>query len=313
MADPEFDPFAPRPREKPLAEPAALALPSVPMSRIPVAAPPDGHGEDGPAAEPARRKPATPNTLDGSDLPAGVPLPEPARPPGYRLSVKEMAPDERPRERLKLRGPQSLSDGDLLAILLNTGIVGETVTDVAQRLVAEHGGLRGLLRMETAELARIRGIGDAKAVRLKAALEIGRRLSALGAEARPKITSPDDVATLLQVEMAMLEQEQLRVVLLDTKHQVIAIRTVVQGSVNQAQVRVAEVYRDAIRQNAVAIVAAHNHPSGDPTPSAADVALTVELVQAGALLDIELLDHLVLGQGRWVSLRRLGLGFPAGV
>jgi DNA repair protein RadC len=313
MADPEFDPFAPRPREKPLAEPAALALPSVPMSRIPVAAPPDRHGEDEPAAEPARRRtPATPNALDGSDLPTGVPLPEPARPPGYRLSVKEMAPDERPRERLKLRGSQSLSDGDLLAILLNTGIVGETVTDVAQRVVAEHGGLRGLLRMETAELARIRGIGDAKAVRLKAALEIGRRLSALGAEARPKITSPDDVATLLQVEMAMLEQEQLRVVLLDTKHQVIAIRTVVQGSVNQAQVRVAEVYRDAIRQNAVAIVAAHNHPSGDPTPSAADVALTVELVQAGALLDIELLDHLVLGQGRWVSLRRLGLGFPAG-
>jgi DNA repair protein RadC len=110
--------------------------------------------------------------------------------------------------------------------------------------------------------------------------------------------------------MAALEQEQLRVVLLDTKHRILGSRTVYQGSVNQAQVRVGEVYRDAVRQTATAIVAVHNHPSGDPTPSAADVALTVELAQAGALLDIDLLDHLIIGQGRWVSLRRLGLGFP---
>jgi DNA repair protein RadC len=230
----------------------------------------------------------------------------------YRLSVKEMPPDERPRERLKLRGPASLSDGDLLAIILNTGIVGETVTHVSQRLLVEHGGLRGLFRMEVAELARIRGLGDAKAVRLKAALELGRRLAALSPEDRPQVGSPDDVANLLQVEMAALEQEQLRVVLLDTKHRIMGARTVYQGSVNQAQVRVAEVYRDAVRQNATAIVAVHNHPSGDPTPSAADVALTVELVQAGQLLDIELLDHLIIGQGRWLSLRRIGLGFPKG-
>jgi DNA repair protein RadC len=233
-----------------------------------------------------------------------------SKPPGYRLSVKEMAPDERPRERLKLRGPQSLSDGDLLAILLNTGIVGETVTDVAQRVLAEHGGLRGLMQMDVAELARVRGLGDAKAVRLKAALELGRRLAALVPEARPQVTAPDDVANLLAIEMAALPQEQLRAVLLDTKHRVLSIRTVYQGTVNQAQVRVAEVFRDAIRQNAVALVAVHNHPSGDPTPSSADAALTAELHRAGELLGIELLDHLVIGQGRWVSLRRLGLGFP---
>lgn len=234
------------------------------------------------------------------------------RPAGYRLSVKEMAPDERPRERLKLRGAASLSDGDLLAIILNTGIVGETVTDVAQRVLAEHGGLRGLMRMEVAELARVRGIGDAKAVRLKAALELGRRLAALQPHQRPQITAPDDVANLLSIEMAALDQEQLRVVLLDAKHRVLAMRTVYQGTVNQAQVRVAEVFRDAIRQNAVALVAVHNHPSGDPTPSSTDVALTVEICRAGALLDVELLDHLVIGQGKWVSLRRLGLGFPSG-
>ncbi len=230
--------------------------------------------------------------------------------PGYRLMLREMAPDERPRERLKLRGPAALSDGDLLAIILNTGIVGETVTDLSQRLLAEHGGLRGLFRLEVSELAAIRGLGDAKAVRLKAALELGRRLAALSPEDRAQVTSPDDVANLLQIEMAALEQEQLRVVLLDTKHRILGARTVYQGSVNQAQVRVGEVYRDAVRHNATAIVAVHNHPSGDPTPSAADVSLTVELVRAGEMLDIDLLDHLIIGQGRWLSLRRLGLGFP---
>jgi DNA repair protein RadC len=224
--------------------------------------------------------------------------------------LREMAPDERPREKLNLRGSAALSDGDLLAIILNTGIVGETVTDVAQRLLAQYGGLRGLFRMDTAELARIRGLGDAKAVRLKAALELGRRLAVLSPDDRPAVASPDDVANLLSIEMAALEQEQLRVVLLDTKHRILGMRTVYQGSVNQAQVRVAEVFRDAVRQNATAIVAVHNHPSGDPTPSAADVALTVELVRAGALLDIDLLDHLIIGQGRWVSLKQLGLGFP---
>ena len=233
------------------------------------------------------------------------------RPPRYRLMLKELAPDERPRERLMLRGPASLSDGDLIAILLNTGLVGETVTDVAQRLLAQHGGLRGLRNLEVVELTRIRGLGEAKAVRLKAALELGRRLAILSPEERPQIGAPEDVVNLVAIEMAALEQEQLRVVLLDTKHRVIVHKTVYQGSVNQAQVRVAEVFRDAVRHNAVALVAVHNHPSGDPTPSAADVTLTAEIARAGRLLDVELLDHLIIGQGRWTSLRRLNLGFPA--
>jgi DNA repair protein RadC len=233
-----------------------------------------------------------------------------SRRPGYRLKLREMSPNERPRERLKLRGAASLSDGDLIAIILNTGTVGVTVTDLSQQLLAEYGGLLGLLQMDLAELARVRGMGDAKAVRLKAALELGRRLAVLVPEVRPQVGSPEDIFNLLGIEMAALEQEQLRVVLLDTKHRILGSRVVYQGSVNQAQVRVAEVYRDAVRQMATAIVAVHNHPSGDPTPSAADVALTVELVQAGALLDIDLLDHLIIGKGRWNSLRRLGLGFP---
>ena len=245
--------------------------------------------------------PAPPNRARGTGEP-GV---------GYRLMLRELSPDERPRERLKLRGPASLSDGDLIAIILNTGIVGETVTDMSQRILAKHGGLRGLMLLEVSELEAIKGLGEAKAVRLKAALELAKRLAILSPEQRPQVTAPDDVANLLQIEMAVLEQEQLRVVLLDTKHRVLAVRTVYQGSVNQAQVRLAEVFRDAIRHNAVAVVAVHNHPSGDPTPSAADVALTAELARAGRLLDVELLDHLIIGHAGWNSLRRLGLGFPA--
>jgi DNA repair protein RadC len=226
------------------------------------------------------------------------------------LSVKEMMPDERPRERLVLRGPASLTNGDLLAIILNTGMQGETVTALSQRLLTEYGGLVGLMKLDVVELAQVRGLGPAKAAKLKATMEIASRIVAMGPDQRPKIASPDDVANLVAVEMSALEQEQLRVVMLDTKHQVLAIRTVYQGSVNQAQVRVAEVFREAIRHNAVAIVVVHNHPSGDPTPSSADVTLTLELAKAGKLLDVEVLDHLIIGQGRHLSMRRLGLGFP---
>ena len=230
----------------------------------------------------------------------------------YRLSIKEMAVGERPREKLLLRGAAALSNGDLLAILLNTGLPGEPVTDVAQRLLVDHDGLLGLMKLDVSELAQIRGVGPAKAAKLKAAMELASRLAALAPDAKPQITSPDDVLNLVGIEMSALEQEQLRVVVLDTKHRVLASPIVYQGSVNQAQVRVAEVFRDAIRRNAPAIVVVHNHPSGDPTPSAADVALTAELVRAGILLDIEILDHLIVGHGRHSSLRRLNLGFDGG-
>jgi DNA repair protein RadC len=223
--------------------------------------------------------------------------------------VREMAEDERPRERLQQRGPGSLSNGDLLAILLNTGIKGEPVTAVAQRLIAEHGGLIGLIKLDLHELAAIKGVGPVKATKLKAAFEIANRAQALGSDSRPKISSPDDVVNLMGLEMSLLEQEELRVVLVDTKHRVLQIRTIYRGSVNQAQVRVGEVFREAVRANAVALIVVHNHPSGDPTPSSADVGLTEALVAAGRLLDIDVLDHLVIGQGAHVSLKRLGLGF----
>lgn len=139
----------------------------------------------------------------------------------YRFTIKEMAPDERPRERLRLRGAASLSTSELLAILLNTGLKGEPVTDLAQRLLRDHGGLTGLMRMDVVELEGIHGLGEAKAAKLKAALEIGVRLAALGPDQKPQISSPDDVVNLIGLEMAALDQEQLRAVLLDTKHRVL--------------------------------------------------------------------------------------------
>lgn len=227
-----------------------------------------------------------------------------------QFMLKEIASEERPRERLLTHGASSLTNSDLIAIILNTGSQGETVTALAQRLLTENDGLLGLMRLDAADLAQVHGLGPAKAAKLKAALEIAARVVALGPDQRPKIGSPDDVVNLIGIEMAALDREQLRVVLLDTKHRVLAIRIVYQGSVNQAQVRIAEVFREAVRHNAVALIAVHNHPSGDPTPSAADVALTAELAKAGELLDVEVLDHLIIGRDRHTSLRRLGVGFP---
>jgi DNA repair protein RadC len=159
------------------------------------------------------------------------------------------------------------------------------------------------------ELRTYNGLGLAKAVELQAALELGRRLAGLHPEARPQVRSPSDLANLLIPELAFLEQEHLRVVLLNTKNQVLAAPEVYVGSLNSSVVRVAELFREAIRQNAAAIIVVHNHPSGDPTPSAEDVQVTRQIVEAGRLLDIEVLDHLVIGHQRFVSLKERGLGF----
>ena len=158
------------------------------------------------------------------------------------------------------------------------------------------------------ELAAERGLGPATAAQLKAALELGQRLATLQPEERPSISGPEDVVGLVGAEMALLEQEELRVLLLSTKNRVQAIETVYRGSVNSAQVRIGEVLRDAVRRNCPAVIAVHNHPSGDPTPSRDDVRMTKDLVLAGELLDIEVLDHVIVAAGgRHVSLREDGL------
>lgn len=228
------------------------------------------------------------------------------------LTIRELPTDERPREKLLANGPSALSTAELLAILLNTGSRGEAVTSLCQRILAECGGsLRGLLRADLHSLTAVRGVGPAKAVTILAALELGRRVAAIRPDEREQVRTPEDLARIFEPRLMALDHEELWVVVLDTKHQVERVTAVYQGSVNAAQVRIAEVFKEAIRANAPAIAIAHNHPSGDPTPSSDDVALTSDLVRAAALLDIDLIDHLIIGEGRWLSLRRLGLGFPS--
>lgn len=234
------------------------------------------------------------------------------QPAGYNVMIREMQAEDRPRERLQSVGPASLSSSELLAIILNTGIKGEPVTSIAQRMLSSYGGLGGLLRMDFVEMAGIRGVGNAKAAKVKAALELGRRISMLAEEDRPRVGTPEDIALLLGVEMMALEQEELRVVLLDTKHHIITTANVYRGSVNSVAVRMADIFKPAVRHSATAIALVHNHPSGDPSPSTADIQMTREAVSAGKMLDTPVIDHVIIGRGKHVSLKRLGLGFEGG-
>jgi DNA repair protein RadC len=227
----------------------------------------------------------------------------------YRPTIKDLPIDERPRERLKHAGEGALSTSELLAIILRTGVGGESVLDMAQRLLSRYGGLPGLARASFAELEAEKGLGQAKTAQLKAALELGRRMLLVSPEDRFVVRSPADVAQFLMAEMAHLEQEHFRVLYLDTRNRLLGVETLYVGSLNVSHVRVGEVFRDAVKRNCAAIIVAHNHPSGDPTPSPEDVEVTRRLVEAGKMLDIEVLDHLIIGQQRFVSLRERGLGF----
>lgn len=227
----------------------------------------------------------------------------------YSPLIRDLPVDLRPRERLIYAGPGALSTAELLAIILRMGGRGESVIRLAERLLAQFGGLAGLAQASHDELCAVHGVGEAKATQIKAALELGRRLLATAPHERPQVRGPADVANLLMLEMGLLEQEHLRIVLLDTKHYVQRIVNVYAGSLNTAVVRVGEIFREAIRSNCAAIIVVHNHPSGDPTPSPEDVRVTEQLVEAGQLLDIEVLDHLVIGRNRYVSLKERGLGF----
>lgn len=226
------------------------------------------------------------------------------------LRMHDLPPSERPRERLRTAGPGALSHAELLAIILRTGQAGESALSLAQRLLATFGGLGGLANASFAELERVKGLGMAKAAQVHAALELGKRLLSLPPEERPAIRGPEDVASLLMADMALLPQESLRVVLLNTRNQVLGIQEIYKGNVHTAVVRTAEVFREAVRQTCPSLIVVHNHPSGDPSPSPDDVEITRRLVDAGHLLDIEVLDHIVIGKGRWVSLKAKRLGFP---
>ncbi len=227
----------------------------------------------------------------------------------YYPTIKELPEGERPRERLEHYGAAALSSAELLAIILRVGAKDENVIRLAQRLLTTFDGLVGLAQAPFSDLVATRGLGQAKATQLKAAFELGRRLLVAAPHERPTVKSPADAANLLMLEMGTLEQEHLRAVILNTRNQVLKVHSVYVGSLNTAVVRVGELFREAIRLNAAALIIAHNHPSGDPTPSTEDVYVTRQIVEAGKLLSIDVLDHLVIGQARWVSLKERGLGF----
>ncbi|MBI5956300.1 MAG: DNA repair protein RadC [Chloroflexi bacterium] len=227
----------------------------------------------------------------------------------YNPRLKDLPEAERPRERVKAYGPSVLSDAELLAVLLRIGRPGENVLRLAQGMLAHFGGLAGLARASFGELCQYGGVGEAKAAQVKAGLELGRRLLVCRPEELPSITSPADVAGLLMSDMEWLEQEQMRVLMLNTRNRVVGAPTVYVGSLHSSVVRVAELFREAIKQNCAAIIVVHNHPSGDPTPSPEDVKVTGQIVAAGRMLDIDVLDHLVIGRQRYVSLKERGLGF----
>ena len=231
--------------------------------------------------------------------------------PEYKPTIKEMPETERPRERLAHYGAGSLSTAELLAIILRTGVHGCNVVNLSLELLTRYGGLTGLARASFRELCQVNGLSTAKVAQLKAALELGRRLLAESPEQRPQIQSPADAANLLMPEMQSLEQEELRVLLLDTKHRVLDARTVAVGSLNSSAVRVGELFREAIRTNCAAAIIAHNHPSGDPSPSREDLAITRQMVEAGKLLGVDVLDHIILGRQRFVSLLERGESFTS--
>ncbi len=225
----------------------------------------------------------------------------------YRIADIEVT--QRPRERLAELGPQALSNAELLGILLRVGMPGENAVQMGQRLLSTFDGLAGLHRASFLEVSQQRGVGAAKAAQIKAAIELGNRLRLTNPEERPAIHSPGDAAALVQYEMSGLAQEHLWVILLDTRNQALGIERLYKGSLNSSMVRIGELFRAAIQRNAAAVILAHNHPSGDSAPSPEDIALTRAAVQAGKLLDIDVLDHLVIGSGRFVSLKERNLGF----
>jgi DNA repair protein RadC len=226
---------------------------------------------------------------------------------GLNVRIRELPPQERPRERMLSAGAQSLSNAELLAVLLRTGTMSESAVRLAERLLAQAGGLRGLAAMNAERLMRIRGIGAAKAMQVQAGIELGRRLARSAAGDKVTIRSPRDAAELLMDEMRFLRKEHFVCLFLNTKNHLIGKETLSIGSLDASIVHPREVFRAAIERGSASILCLHNHPSGDPAPSREDIDLTVRLAEAGKLLGIDLLDHIVIGDSRWISFREEGL------
>ena len=221
-------------------------------------------------------------------------------------TMKELSPDDRPREKLLRHGATALGDNELVAVVLGSGRHRTSALGVANELLKAHGGLHGLVRTSAGALSRVVGIGDAKAAQVLAAIELGRRTLTRAPAARVQLRRPADVAVYLLPAFGSRAAEQFGVILLDTKHRVIRTMIVASGGLNATFVEPRDVYREAVLGGAAAVVAFHNHPSGDPAPSPDDFALTRRLTAAGLLIGIDLVDHMILGDARYFSFKEAG-------
>lgn len=223
-----------------------------------------------------------------------------------RLKVTALPSDARPRERLGSAGAAALGTTELLAVLLGTGTRGRGVVPVAESLLSTFGSLQELSQASLEEIDRVGGVGPAKAAALLAAFELGRRAHGPLPTERYTIRAPEDAARLLAPQMRHLDREHFRAILLNTKHEVLAVVEVAVGNLDSAPIHPREVFKEAVRRSAAAVIVAHNHPSGTPEPSGDDLAITERLRAAGRIVGIDVLDHLIIGHGRYVSLRERG-------
>jgi len=223
------------------------------------------------------------------------------------LRVMDLPENERPREKLLKYGAETLSNGELIAIILRTGSSSEDILNLSNRVLKETGGLNGLLASDAHEFLSLKGIGAAKAAQLMALAEISKRFRTFRSGEEYKITQPKDAAELLMEDMRYLKQEHLKVIMLNTKNIVITVKSVSVGSLNSSIVHPREVFCEAIKKSSASIIISHNHPSGDPSPSSEDISLTQRIKESGKLLGIELLDHIIIGNGNYVSLKEKGI------
>ncbi|SFP74123.1 DNA repair protein RadC [Salibacterium halotolerans] len=222
------------------------------------------------------------------------------------VMIKDVPFSERPREKMAKFGAEQLSNQELLAVLIRSGTKEESVLQLSQRLLYDFDGLFMLKDATVEELQTIKGIGAAKALELRAAIELGRRIYTYHEEERWVIRSPEDVSGLVMEEMRFLTQEHFVILCLNTKNQVIHKQTLFIGSLNSSIVHPREVFKEALRRSAAAVICVHNHPSGDPGPSREDIDVTKRLMESGQILGIDVLDHIIIGDRRFTSLKEKG-------
>lgn len=222
------------------------------------------------------------------------------------IMIKDVPKDDRPRERLLKVGPGQVSNAELLAIILGSGTKSESVLSLSNRLLMHFEGLKLLNDATIEELIAIKGIGRAKGVLVLAAIELGKRMNGFQSGDRYVIRSPEDGADYIMEDMRVLNQEHFVALFLNTKNQVIHRQTIFIGSLNASIVHPREVFREAVKRSAASIIVAHNHPSGDPTPSQEDIHVTRRLVESGKMIGIELIDHIIIGNRKFVSLKEKG-------